>query len=76
MPPRRQMDKAVKEFESEVRINPSHTLAHLNLGQIYWFEYKNRDKALRHLRLALMLDPFLPSRNQIRRLVRLLETAS
>ena len=29
----KQFDKAIAEFEWEIRINPYHTLAHLNLGQ-------------------------------------------
>jgi len=68
-----QFDKAVAEFEWEIRINPYHALAHLNLGQIYWYEFQNRQKALTHLKTALMLDPLLPNRAEIRRLVRLLE---
>jgi len=69
----KQFDKAVTEFEWEIRINPYHSLAHLNLGQIYWYEFKNREKAIYHLRVALMLDPFLPRRAEIRRLVLMLE---
>lgn len=68
----KQFDKAVTEFQSEIRINPNHTLAHLNLGQIYWYEFKNRERAIYHLRVALRLDPFLPHRTEIQRLVRLL----
>jgi tetratricopeptide (TPR) repeat protein len=69
----RQFDKAIKEFEYEIRINPYHTLAHLNLGQIYWYEFHKRKEALDHLKAALFLDPFLPNRGEIRRLVRALE---
>ena len=69
----KQFDKAVTEFEWEIKVNPYHTLAHLNLGQIYWYEFQNRQKALTHLKTALMLDPLLPNRAEIRRLVRLLE---
>ena len=69
----KQFDKAVKEFEETVRIAPYHVLAHLNAGQTYWYEFQNREKAVYHLKIALMLDPFLPSRGQIRRLVRSLE---
>ena len=72
----RKFDQAVAEFEREVKIDHSHTLAHLNLGQIYWYELKNREKALYHLKTALMLDPLLPDRGQIRRLVRMIEGAS
>jgi len=69
----KKFDKAVTELEWEIKINPYHTLAHSNLGQIYWFEFKNRQKAITHLKTALMLDPLLPNRAEIRRLVRLLE---
>ena len=69
----KKFDKAVTEFEWEIKVNPYHTLAHLNLGQIYWYEFQNRQKALTHLKTALMLDPLLPNRAEIRRLVRLLE---
>jgi tetratricopeptide (TPR) repeat protein len=69
----KKFDQAVAELEWEIRINPYHTLAHVNLGQIYWYEFQNRQKALSHLRAALMLDPFLPRRAEIRRLIRLLE---
>lgn len=69
----KKFDKAITELEWEVKINPYHTLAHLNLGQIYWYEYQNRQKAIYHLKIALMLDPFLPTRTEIHKLVRLLE---
>jgi tetratricopeptide (TPR) repeat protein len=69
----KKFDKAVPELEWEVRINPNHVLAHLNLGQIYWYEFQNRQKAIYHLKVALMLDPFFPTRTEIRKLVRLLE---
>ena len=69
----KQFDKAIAEFEFEIRINPSHAFAHLNLGQIYWYEFQNRQRALYHLKAALVLDPFFPKRTEIRRLVRLLE---
>jgi tetratricopeptide (TPR) repeat protein len=65
----RKFGQAVVEFENEVRVNPSHTLAYVNLGQLYWYEFRDREKALYHLRKALTLDPFLPQRNQILRLV-------
>ena len=67
--------KAVAEFEWELRINPYHILSHLNLGQILWFEMGNRKKAIYHLKVALMLDPLLPNRGEIRRLVRTLESS-
>ena len=69
----KQFDKAVVEFEGEIRINPYNTLAHVNLGQIYWHEFRNRQKAVYHFKIALMLDPFLPRRGEIRNLVRQLE---
>ncbi|HUL38125.1 MAG TPA: tetratricopeptide repeat protein [Thermodesulfobacteriota bacterium] len=69
----KQFDKAIAEFEWEIRINPYNSLAHLNLGQIYWYEFQNRQKAIRHLKIALMLDPLLPKRGEIRKLVQLLE---
>ena len=72
----KRFDKAVSEFESEVRVNPSNSLTHLNLGQIYWFEFRDREKAIRHLKTALFLDPFLPDRAQVQRLVRSLEASS
>lgn len=72
----KKFDKAVAEFEWELRVNPYHPLAHLNLGQIYWFEFQNRQKAIYHLKAALMLGPFLPNRAEIRRLVRVLEGLS
>jgi len=72
----KRFDKAVAEFEWEIRVNPYHALAHLNAGQIYWYEFRNREKALYHLRTALLLDPFLPNRTQIQRLVRILEASA
>jgi len=69
----KQFDKAVRELEWEIRISPSYALAHLNLGQIYWYEFQNRQKAIYHLKIALMLDPLLPKREEIRKLVQLLE---
>jgi tetratricopeptide (TPR) repeat protein len=72
----KQFAKGVSEFERELRVNPYHTLAHLNLGQIYWHEFHNREKALYHFKAALALDPLLPDRKEIRRLVRQLEGLS
>ncbi len=72
----RRFDKVIEALEGELRINPLHPLAHLNLGQIYWFEFKNREKALYHLKIALMVDPFLPERTKIRKLVQKLEGPS
>ena len=69
----KKFDKAVIELEWEIRINPYHTLAHLNLGQIYWYEFQNRQKAIYHLKTALMLDPYFPNRGEVRKLIRLLE---
>jgi tetratricopeptide (TPR) repeat protein len=69
----KKFDKAVTELEWEIRINPSDTLAHLNLGQIYWYEFQNRQKAIYHLKAALVLDPYLPNRAEIRKLIRTLE---
>ena len=69
----KKFDQTITELEWEIRINPYHTLAHVNLGQIYWYEFQNRQKAIYHLKTALMLDPFLPTRIEIRKLVRLLE---
>jgi tetratricopeptide (TPR) repeat protein len=69
----KKFDKAVTELEWEIRINPNHTLAHLNLGLIYWHEFQNRQKALSHLKRALVLDPLIPNRAEILQLVRLLE---
>lgn len=69
----KQFDKSIAEFEWEIRINPYHSLAHLNLGQIYWYEFQNRQKAIYHLKIALVLDPLLPKRGEIRKLVQLLE---
>jgi tetratricopeptide (TPR) repeat protein len=69
----KKFDKAVTELEWEIKISPSRGLAHLNLGQIYWYEFQNKQKAIYHLKTALMLDPLLPNRGEIRRLVRLLE---
>jgi tetratricopeptide (TPR) repeat protein len=69
----KEFDKAIAEFEWELRINPQNTLPHLNLGQIYWYEFRNREKAIYHLKVALALDPLLPNRKAIQRLVRTLE---
>ena len=72
----RKFDKAIEALEWELRVNPFHTLAHVNLGQIYWYEFRNREKALYHLKTALMVDPLFPDRAKIRRLVRTIEASS
>jgi superkiller protein 3 len=69
----KKFNKAVIELEWELKINPYHVLAHLNVGQIYWYEFQNKQKAIYHLKTALMLDPYFPRRGEIRKLVRLLE---
>jgi tetratricopeptide (TPR) repeat protein len=56
----KKFDQAVVEFEQEVRINPSHVFAHLNLGQIYWSAFQDGKRAIPHLKTALTLDPFFP----------------
>jgi tetratricopeptide (TPR) repeat protein len=72
----RRFDKAVEALEGELRVNPFHTLAHVNLGQIYWYEFRNREKALSHLKTALAMDPLFPARAKIRGLVRTIEASS
>jgi tetratricopeptide (TPR) repeat protein len=72
----RQFDKVIEALDGELRVNPLHSLAHLNLGQVYWHEFRNREKALYHLKIALMVDPFLPDRAKIRRLVQQIEASS
>ncbi len=70
----KKFDKAVKEFERDIQINPNNALAHLNLGQIYWYEFQNRQKAIYHLKTALTLEPYILKRGEIRKLVNFLET--
>ena len=72
----KRFDKVVEALEAEVKVNPYHSLAHLNLGQVYWHEFKNREKALYHLRVALALDPFLPDRDKIMELTRMIGESS
>ena len=72
----RRFDRAISEFEWEIHINPGNALAHLNAGQIYWHEFRSREKAIGHLKAALALDPSLPNRGEVQRLVRMLEGAS
>jgi tetratricopeptide (TPR) repeat protein len=72
----RRFDKVIEALDGELRVNPLHSLAHLNLGQVYWHEFRNREKALYHLKIALMVDPFLPDRAKIRRLVQQIEASS
>ncbi len=69
----KRFDDAIAEFQWEIRINPYNTLAHLNLGQIYLHEFHDSQGALRHFKMALMIDPVLPNRAMIQRLVRALE---
>jgi tetratricopeptide (TPR) repeat protein len=69
----RRFDKAAEALESELQVNPYQPLAHLNLGQLYWYEFKNREKALYHLKAALIIDPFLPDRKKIKGLVQRIE---
>jgi tetratricopeptide (TPR) repeat protein len=72
----RRFDKVIETLNGELRVNPLHSLAHLNLGQVYWHEFRNREKALYHLKIALAVDPFLPDRAKIRRLVQQIEASS
>jgi tetratricopeptide (TPR) repeat protein len=72
----RRFDKAVEALEGELRVNPFHTLAHVNLGQIYWFELRNREKAIRHLKAALLVDPLFPDRAKVRKLIQAIEESS
>jgi len=36
------VDRVIEALDGELRVNPLHSLAHLNLGQIYWHEFRNR----------------------------------
>ena len=72
----RRFDRVIEALDGELRVNPLHSLANLNLGQIYWHEFRNREKALYHLKIALAVDPFLPDRGKIRRLVQEIESSS
>jgi hypothetical protein len=47
--------------------------AEQSVKNTYGYEFQNKQKAIYPLRTALMLDPLLPNRGEIRRLVRLLE---
>jgi tetratricopeptide (TPR) repeat protein len=69
----KQYDKAMAEFEREIRINPRHLFAHLNLGQIYWNIFQNREKALYHLKSGLNSDPLFSDRAEILGLIRRIE---
>jgi tetratricopeptide (TPR) repeat protein len=69
----KKFDQAAKAFEGELRTNPNNALAHLNLGQLNWYEFGNREKAIRHLRMALLLNPYLPARGQVQKLLRQIE---
>lgn len=69
----KKFDKTTVELGWELRINPNNSLAHVNLGQIYWYEFHDKRKALYHFKTALMLDPYIPKRGEIRKLVSLLE---
>jgi tetratricopeptide (TPR) repeat protein len=69
----KQYEKAMAEFEKEIRINPGHLFAHLNLGQIHWNIFQNREKALYYLKTGLGLDPFFSDRAEVLRLVQRIE---
>jgi Tfp pilus assembly protein PilF len=69
----RQYEKAKVEFENVIRNDPRHLFAHLNLGQIYWNVFQNRDKALYYLKTGLNLDPFFSDRGEILALIRRIE---
>jgi len=69
----RQYGKAKVEFENVIRNDPRHLFAHLNLGQIYWNVFQNREKALYYLKTGLNLDPFFSDRGEILTLIRRIE---
>jgi len=44
-------------YEEAIRINPNYSWPHINLGVMYLEKYRDKLKALYHLRKALELDP-------------------
>jgi tetratricopeptide (TPR) repeat protein len=71
----KQYEKAKVEFERVIQNDPRHLFAHLNLGQIYWNVFQNREKALYYLKTGLNLDPFFADRGEILTLIRRIEGA-
>jgi tetratricopeptide (TPR) repeat protein len=73
---RKQYDKTVEEMELDIRTNPNpayQARIHSNLGILYWLHFRNREKAIYHLRAALRLDPDIPNREPMRKMVYALE---
>ncbi len=69
----KQYEKAKAEFERVIRSDPRHLFAYLNLGQIYWNVFQNREKALYYLKTGLSLDPSFGDRGRILTLIRTIE---
>lgn len=48
---------AENSFKEAVKINPSYTLGHYGLGRIYILQKNRVPDAIKHLKLAVSLDP-------------------
>lgn len=51
-----ELQKAIRHYESALKMNPSSAYAHAHLGEALLFA-KKRDEARTHLKRALELDP-------------------
>jgi len=47
-----QFDDAIKDLEKVLQINPTHLYSYLELGDVYWFDKNQRDKALHYYSYA------------------------
>jgi len=66
---RGEWDEALKSFLKVVELEPDSVQAHLKAGLIYALYLKQPEPAVKHLRQALALDPELPEKEQIEKLL-------
>ncbi|MZG30923.1 MAG: tetratricopeptide repeat protein [Nitrospinae bacterium] len=64
---------AIENFEKALSINPNMPSVHLSLGMIYHQFQRNSEKALKHLKESLRLDPNQQRAEPIRSLIQELE---
>jgi len=63
----RHYDRAIKEFERALDINPNNAKVHYNLGYLYAEEFKRHDEALNHFQKFLDLDPRAKESEEVRK---------
>ena len=67
---KKSFNKAKEAFQKALSLNSDNALAHLNLGILYWQHFKDKNKAVFHLKRFLGLSPSHPECAAVKNLLR------